>query len=117
MGARGEEWVVDARGCDRARLADRAALVRVFDEVTRELGLNAIQPTVWHVFPEPAGLTGFVLLAESHLACHTFPEYGSACFNLFCSREGAVWQWQERLGDLLGAREVSVTRVPRNYGP
>lgn len=90
--------------------------MRVFDEVTRDLGLNAIQPAVWHVFPGPAGLTGFVLLAESHLACHTFPEHGSACFNLFCSRPAAAWPWPERLGQLLGAREVDVARLPRNYG-
>jgi S-adenosylmethionine decarboxylase len=112
----GVEWIVDARGCDPVRLRDREVLSRVFDEVTRDLGLNAVQPGVWHVFPGPAGVTGFVLLAESHLACHTFPELGSACFNLFCCRPRPPWDWQARLAELLGARDVSVVSVPRNYG-
>jgi S-adenosylmethionine decarboxylase len=91
--------------------------VRVFDEVARELALNVLQPVVWHVFPGAGGITGVALLAESHLACHTFPARGSACFNLFCSRPTAAWPWRERLGALLGARDVDVTRVPRNVGP
>lgn len=112
----GVEWIVDARGCDPARLRDREALARVFDHVTHDLELNVVQPALWHVFPGPGGLTGFVLLAESHLACHTFPELGSACFNLFCCRPRPVWEWRERLAELLGASDVTVVSVPRNYG-
>jgi len=32
------------------------------------------------------GVTGLLLLTESHLACDTFPERGFASFNLYCCR-------------------------------
>jgi S-adenosylmethionine decarboxylase len=32
-------------------------------------------------------VTGVWLLSESHLAIHSFPEFRSACLNLFCCRE------------------------------
>jgi S-adenosylmethionine decarboxylase len=68
---------------------------------------------VWHVFPGEGGVTGMVLLTESHLVCHTYPEHASATFNLYCCRERPEWPWAVRLGELLGASEVTVRRLDR----
>src|SRR5436309_1119206 len=73
----GCEWVVDARGCDPTRVADRATLERLFARIIDELRLTPVADAVWHVFPPPGGVTGLVPLAESHLTIHTFPEHGS----------------------------------------
>jgi S-adenosylmethionine/arginine decarboxylase-like enzyme len=53
------------------------------------------------------------MLTESHLACHTYPEFGVATFNLYCCRERPSWPWDERLREMLGASAVSVRRVRR----
>jgi len=60
------------------------------------------------------GVTGLVMLTESHLACHTYPEFGVATFNLYCCRERPAWAWEERLREMLGAREVQVRSVRRS---
>jgi S-adenosylmethionine decarboxylase len=65
------------------------------------------------VFPEPGGVTGLLLLSESHLACHTFPERGFAAFNLYCCRPRPEWPWSERLRELIGAREIALHLQPR----
>ena len=109
----GTEWVVDAHGCDPESLRSPDRLKAVFDRVVRELGLRAAGEPVWRVFPGEGGVTGLLLLTESHLACHTFPERGFAAFNLYCCRPGAEWPWTDRLAEALGATDVSVTILVR----
>jgi S-adenosylmethionine decarboxylase len=111
--ATGCEWVVDARGCTPAALRDPALVRSCFERVVSELGLNPVGPAFVHAFPGAGGVTGLLPLAESHLACHTFPEHGYAAFNLYCCRPRPEWAWRERLTELFGAREVTVQRLER----
>ena len=112
---RGIEWVVDAHGCDPAALADLAVLRSLFDRLIAELHLTPVGDPAWHVFARTGGVTGLVMLAESHLACHTFPEHGSICLNLFCCRPRPEWDWEGELRALLGATDVAVRSVERPY--
>lgn len=109
----GHEWVVDASGCDPEALRDLALVQRVFGRIVAELGLKPVGAPLWHKFPGEGGVTGIVLLSESHLACHTYPELGAATFNLYCCRERPEWPWAERLGESLGASEVTIRRLER----
>jgi S-adenosylmethionine decarboxylase len=111
----GCEWIVDARGCDPARVGDLDTLRALFAQIIIELRLTPVADAVWHVFPSPGGITGLVALAESHLAVHTFPEHGSLCLNLFCCRPREEWPWAHRLRDALGADSVDVVRVERAF--
>ena len=109
----GSEWLVEAGGCDEEALRDVGRLAALFARVIDELGLHALHEPSWHVFPGPAGVTGFVMLTESHLACHTYPEHGIAAINLYCCRPRPEWPWEARLVELLGASEVRVRRLER----
>jgi len=109
----GMHWVVDAWGCDAESLRSRERLAAVFDAAVRELRLKPVDAARWHVFPGEAGVTGFLVLAESHLACHTFPETGFAAFDLYCCRPRDEWAWEARLREHLGARRVEVRCVSR----
>jgi S-adenosylmethionine decarboxylase len=109
----GTEWIVDAHGCDPSLLRSSATLGRLFDRIVRELGLHPVADPVWHVFPGAVGITGVLLLSESHLACHTFPERGFAAFDLYCCRPSEEWPWAERLAEEIGAGRVHVRSLPR----
>jgi len=108
----GTEWLIEATGCSAERLRDESELRLIFDSVIAGLGLKAID-SIWHTFPGEGGVTGLVALTESHLACHTYPEHGTATFNLYCCRTRPEWDWEGNLKRFLEASSVSVTKIER----
>jgi S-adenosylmethionine decarboxylase len=109
----GTEYLIDATGCSAEALRDGNLLRSLCERVLGDLDLRALGAGIWHQFPSPGGLTGFYLLTESHLACHTYPEHGVATFNLYCCRTRPRWDWERHLRDALGATAVSVRALPR----
>ena len=82
----GQEWLIDASGCDVRALKDVRVLAGLFEELVVTLQLSVVGSPQWHVFPEPSGITGLALLSESHLAIHTFPEHRYAALSIYsCS--------------------------------
>ena len=114
-GGQGCEWVIEALGCDQERLKDLSQLQSVFEDLIGGMSLHPVSAPQWHQFPGEGGITGLCLLAESHLACHTFPEFGSLCLNVFCCRPRPEWAFEEYLRDKLGATSVRIRRLERPY--
>jgi len=109
----GAEWLVDAAGCRRDALADVTLLKQLFARVIADLDLHPLHEPAWHTFPEPGGVTGFVILTESHLACHSYPEHGVLTINLYCCKPRQEWPWREQLRSMFGAERVEVRAVER----
>lgn len=111
----GREWVVEAYGCDPVRLGDITVLQILFNAAVTDLSLHPVAHPQWHQFPTPGGITGMLMLAESHLTVHTFPEHASLCMNLFCCTPRPAWNWQAQLAQLVGASDVRVRTFERHY--
>ncbi|MGD0437064.1 MAG: S-adenosylmethionine decarboxylase [Bryobacteraceae bacterium] len=111
----GLEWIVEAHGCDRSALTEIDRLEDLFAKLVAALDLHPLGKSNWHKFPNTGGITGVSLLSESHLACHTFPEYGSLCLNLFCCRPRPATDFEALLKQVLGATNVSVRMFERPY--
>jgi S-adenosylmethionine decarboxylase len=111
----GIEWIVEAQGCTAESLRDLAALEGLFQQIIDNLQLRPVGETQWHQFPTTGGITGLCLLAESHLACHTFPEFGSLCLNLFCCVPRSGWNFDTGLKKIFAARSVTVRTLVRQY--
>jgi S-adenosylmethionine decarboxylase len=109
----GTEWLIEAEGCDANKLRDAEVLRAVFSRLIDDLNLKTVGESIWHKFPGAGGVTGLIALTESHLACHTYPEYRIATFNLYCCRERAAWNWEENLRETLGAEIVTVQKIER----
>ncbi len=106
---------MEAHGCDAAALRNLPALRALFDKLIADLRLHPIGRASWHRFPGEGGVTGLALLAESHITCHTFPEYRSLCLNLFCCRPRPDWEFEPYLCREFGAAAVRVRRIERPY--
>jgi len=110
----GVEWVVEAYGCSAALLRDVATLQALFADLIADLNLHPCGDAQWTQFAG-GGITGFRVLSESHLACHSFPEHATLCLNLFCCRPRPDWNFSQHLRDRLGAQSVNVRRLERPY--
>ena len=79
--ALGLQLVVDMYGCDPAVLNDEAAIRACMLEAARRCGATVVSEC-FHRF-HPHGVSGVVVIAESHLAIHTWPERRFAALDLF----------------------------------
>ncbi len=84
----GLHLTADLSGCAPGQpvLTDTAALRALCRRAVERAGLQQVGEC-FHPFPaeggEPRGVTGVLLLAESHLAVHTWPELGTVTLDLY----------------------------------
>ncbi len=77
----GRHLLVEFYNCSEAMLDDTAGIESHMNEAARVCGATIVQ-SVFHRF-SPWGVSGVVVISESHLAIHTWPEYGYASVDLF----------------------------------
>lgn len=65
----------------------------------------------------PHGVTATATLAESHIALHTWPEYGYFAADLFFCGAGNPQKALEFLVETLQAQKAKVTHLTRGFGP
>jgi S-adenosylmethionine decarboxylase proenzyme len=86
----GLHLTADLHGCSAVAppMSDVAALRRLCLVAVAGAGLQAVGE-LFHPFPAPGGVTGVVLLSESHLAVHTWPELGAVTLDVYvCNLHG-----------------------------
>ena len=87
----GPHLTMDMYGCDKSKLTKVQVVSEFLDRLPAEIGMTKIIPP--YVFeyrgvkPEDWGVSGIVLIAESHIAIHTYPEKNYASFDAFSCKE------------------------------
>ncbi|MCB9932241.1 MAG: adenosylmethionine decarboxylase [Planctomycetes bacterium] len=82
----GRHLLLDLRGCEQGLLAQSEQLDRLFCAAVRKGGATVVS-SHFHQF-EPHGVSGVVVLAESHVTVHTWPEAGYAAVDVFTCGSG-----------------------------
>jgi S-adenosylmethionine decarboxylase len=77
----GSQVVLDLYECETAHLDDIAWVKNTLVEAARAAGATVVE-TVFHKFA-PCGISGVVVIAESHLAIHIWPEHRYAAIDVF----------------------------------
>ncbi len=110
----GRQLLVELSGCHGGILDSISLVERCLVEAVKEARATVVQ-TVFHRF-SPYGVSGVVVISESHVAIHTWPEHGYAAVDIFtCSEQIDPYSIMESLAKKLGAREHKATLV--NRGP
>ena len=110
----GRLYVLDYYDCDRQLLNDVERLEQLLLEAARVMGAS-IKGSRFDVF-EPHGVSGTVTIGESHLAVHTWPEYGFAMVDLStCGDQLRPWVAHRFLRERLGAGRESAVMLERGF--
>ena len=109
--------VIDGYGGDPEKLRDADLIQRFLDEYPPVLGMTKIAPprvtTYKGKHPEDWGVSGFVLIAESHISIHTFPDRLYANIDIFSCREFDVNRALKDVKDTLSLSEVRAWTLER----
>ncbi len=87
--ALGNHILVEFMNCDPRVMNDAASIERDMVEAAKKAGATVINSTFHHF--SPFGVSGVVVIQESHLAIHTWPEWGYAAVDLFTCGEMDAW--------------------------
>jgi len=88
----GVHYMLDGYGADIELLRDKNALLNILDNIPNEMGMHKIsQPQVVVAGPnnrkDPGGLSGFVMIAESHISFHTFANRGFVTIDVYTCQD------------------------------
>jgi S-adenosylmethionine decarboxylase proenzyme len=81
MKALGNHILVEFYNCDKQIMNDAPFIEKVMNEASLMSGATVVG-SHFHTF-SPHGVSGVVVIAESHLSIHTWPEYGYAAVDIF----------------------------------
>ncbi|MBA7613194.1 S-adenosylmethionine decarboxylase proenzyme [subsurface metagenome] len=102
--------IIDGFGSNPKLLESEELLYQLLDDYPAQIGMTKVAPP--HVFryvgskPEDWGISGFVLIAESHISIHTFPERRYVNIDIFSCKDFdseraiKIFQLQLHLGKL-----------------
>lgn len=112
MKALGRQILVEYYNCDSDIINDVEIIESVLLSATRASGATVISHN-FHKF-SPHGVSGTVVIAESHIAIHTWPEYGYAAVDIFtCGETIDPWIIQEHLQCAFDSKNVSSMEMKR----
>jgi S-adenosylmethionine decarboxylase len=113
----GPHMMLDCFGCPREKLSDLDLIYGTLDSLPAKIGMTKImQP---HVFkysgkvPEDWGVSGVVLIAESHISVHTFPDKEHAFIDIFSCKDFDTDFARRLLLETFGATNHEVVLVNR----
>jgi S-adenosylmethionine decarboxylase proenzyme len=111
----GRHFLIELFGCDAELLDDAQALRGLLCSAAEAAGARVVAE-VFHPFA-PHGVTGVVVIEESHLSIHTWPETGYAALDFYTCGEARPERAIELLTGKLRASRVEVLAIARGGAP
>ncbi len=111
----GRHFLADYYGCSFERLNDGAALRAMFLDAVARSGATILSDH-FELF-QPHGVTGVVVVAESHVALHTWPEHGFMAVDYFtCSERLDAGLTFNLIAQALEAERFETREIVRGEG-
>ena len=122
----GEHFTLDGYGGDEGKLNDEALVLNCLNELPEKLGMKKLgEPVVYLALEndekDPGGWSGYVIIMESHISIHTFPDRGFVSIDVYSCKNGMdtdfISKYFEEKFDLKDIEQNFIkrgTRYPEN---
>lgn len=112
MKALGTHIIVELSDCNSRILSDVDQVTDILVTAAKQANAEVLQ-TAFHRFT-PQGVSGVVVIAESHLSIHTWPEYGYAAMDIYtCGDHTDPWKACRYAAEKFQAKQMLTTEVRR----
>ena len=108
----GTHLLIDLYGIEPPLLNDCGLLGNCLEASAAACGLTPLAPPKMHAF-EGGGVTGVILLSESHIALHTYPEHGFIAIDVFSCGAGDSERAVDVFRNRLNPQREAITRAKR----
>lgn len=109
--ALGNHIIVEYYNCDTEILKNWEYIEKIMNQAAKNIGATIVS-SVFHKF-NPWGVSGAVIIAESHLTIHTCPEHNYAAVDLFTCGKLDPWVGFEDLKKFLKASKYDTKQIQR----
>ena len=113
----GITWLIDGIGINPKILDDERFIKSILTELPKIVDMHTLArakviratPKEW----DTGGITGFIILSESNISIHTYPEEGKFYLDLFSCKEFDVEKEVSYLKDKFGMKRFKQTLLKR----
>lgn len=114
--ALGRHILCESYGCDPEVLNDRKVVEQIMVDAALKTGAE-VREVAFHKF-SPQGVSGVVIISESHLTIHTWPELGYASIDVYtCGDHVDPWAAVNHMNEAFGATSVEAKEYARGLPP
>ena len=111
----GRHVIAELWECNFDKLNDMDFIEKTFVDAALKAGAE-IREVAFHKFA-PQGVSGVVIISESHLTIHSFPEHGYASIDVYTCGDLDPTIAADYIAEALGSQTREVVEVPRGMGP
>ncbi|MFO1443989.1 S-adenosylmethionine decarboxylase proenzyme [Bacillus sp. Bva_UNVM-123] len=115
METMGRHVISELWGCDFEKINDLDFIERTFVDAALKSGAE-VREVAFHKFA-PQGVSGVVIISESHLTIHSFPEHGYASIDVYTCGDLDPSIAANYIAAALGAKTSENIEIPRGMGP
>jgi len=113
----GQHLTIDASSCNRKKLTDQSLVYDILNNLPKKLGMHRMTLPQAVKWLDPGatipGISGFVMIAESHISIHTFPEKDYVFIDVFSCKGFDVDNAIKLLVNAFGAEKYTKKIIKR----
>ena len=115
METMGRHVIAELWQCDFDKLNDTDFIEQTFVDAALKSGAE-VREVAFHKFA-PQGVSGVVIISESHLTIHSFPEHGYASVDVYTCGDLDPTIAAKYIAEALGSTSSELVEIPRGMGP
>lgn len=115
----GNHLIIDASGCNKSKVEDIKLLKDFLKELIKKINMKIIKgPIVLNhksFKKQESGITGFAILAESHVSIHTYPSKGFFSLDIFSCKEFDIKKIKKYINQVFDVKKIKECLIKREY--